>query len=97
MNIGRISTDITNNLYTTVTVNTHRESPVLQFPNMGDYVSAVYDKKWYIGLEINFMVTTISTDKHSFRWPARNDKCWVPFQHILCQINPPVKMSGERY
>ena len=108
MNIGRISTDISNNLYTTVTVNAHRESPVLQFPIMGGYVSAIYDRKWYIGLvidismaemdcEINFMVTTSSTDKHTFHWPVRNDKCWVPFQHILCQINPPVKMSYERY
>ena len=96
MNIDRISTDISNNLYTTVTVNAHRESPVLQFPIMGGYVSAIYDRKWYIGLvidismaemdcEINFMVTTSSTDKHTFHW------------HILCQINPPVKMSHERY
>ena len=108
MNIGRISTDITNNLYTTVTVNAHTEFPVLQFPNMGAYVSAVYDRKWYIGLvidismaemdcEINFMVTTSATDKHTFRQPARNDECWVPFQHILCNISPPVKMLRERY
>ena len=74
--------DIPNNLYTTVTSNTHIDSPAFKYPNMGEYVSAAYDRKWYIGhvidismaenyCNINFMVTNGPSDKPTFRWPAR--------------------------
>ena len=62
----------------------------------GQYVACTYDNVWHIGhiiersdanndVKINFMRRT---DKR-LSWPTRPDKCWVPFQHILCSIAAP--------
>ena len=63
----------------------------------GQYVACTYDNEWHIGhiiersdanndVEINFMRRS---DNKRMSWPTRRDKCWVPFQHILCSISAP--------
>jgi len=30
-------------------------------------------------------------------WPRNTDRCWVPFQHILCRVDVPlVKVTSAR-
>ena len=64
----------------------------------GCYVGCLYDGLWWIG-----SVRSVS-DEHSdyevvfmhphspsryFRWPQREDICWVPQCHVLCKIAAP--------
>ena len=45
-------------------------------------------------VQINFMRRT---DNTRLSWPTRPDKCWVPFQHILCSIaSPEVEGTSAR-
>ena len=33
----------------------------------------------------------------SFHWPSRNDMCWVPNIHLLCNISVPTTVTGRQY
>ena len=33
----------------------------------------------------------------SFHWPHEDDICWVPNDHILCNIDIPITLSGRFY
>ena len=60
---------------------------------IGHYVAAVYEGQWYpsLILEINWdqrdlLVKSMHNsgyDKNFFFWPPRDDKCYVPFTHII--------------
>ncbi|KXJ26080.1 hypothetical protein AC249_AIPGENE6483 [Exaiptasia diaphana] len=65
----------------------------------GDWVAAVYEKKWYIGqvkdvdeddqdAKISFSVETRSRPV-SFKWLATPDELWVSFEMILAVIQEP--------
>ena len=70
-----------------------------------DYVSCLYDKKWWVGIIINvdkekdvqvkFMHP--SSPSRSFQWPHVDDICWVPNDYILCKIDIPITSSGRFY
>lgn len=71
--------------------------PSVQF-KIGDYVSVVYDREWYIGLvqtanvanqecEIIFMNPKMS--QASLHWPQREDKCLCPIGDILTTVSVP--------
>ena len=72
----------------------------------GQYVAAIYDHKWYIGLIadrsdegedilVKFMKTTQSKESYRLTWPRQDDTCWVPFQHVLCFIPAPQALSNS--
>jgi len=63
----------------------------------GLYIACVYDSDWHIGniverleanqdLLINFMQRK---GNKGLAWPLREDKCWVPFMHVLCTVSVP--------
>jgi hypothetical protein len=63
---------------------------------LGDFVAAIYEKKWYIGqieekdtkdndVLINFMTSA----KNNFKWPAKPDRLWLDVSDILCKIAKP--------
>ena len=77
--------------------NTPTPLPSVQF-KIGDYVSVMYDREWYIGLvqsadaanqecEIIFMHPKMS--QASLHWPQRQDKCLCPFGDILTTVSVP--------
>ena len=33
----------------------------------------------------------------SFKWPSKDDICWVPNIHILCKIDIPLTETGRTY
>jgi len=56
----------------------------------GKYIACTYDDKWYVGnivdrsdansdILVSFMNRTVG---NKLSWPRREDKCWIPFQHI---------------
>ena len=63
----------------------------------GQYVACIYDDEWHIGniaqrsdsnqdVLINFMRRN---DNKSLVWSHHEDKCWVPFLHVLCGLCVP--------
>ena len=71
------------------------------------YARCLYEKEWYFG-----MVQEVSVEKNDvlvkflhpngpsvyFHWPAIEDKCWVPVEHILQLLSiASVNTSGHHY
>jgi len=72
------------------------DSTLMHNVSVGHYICAAYDKNWYTGiikqiaLENNdFLMALMHPHgpSHSFRWPEKQDLCWVPFQHRVCAIS----------
>ena len=103
MSMKRISADT---MFNTIHLNVNEvgggESAVTKHSNdtyhPGQYVACTYDSEWHIGniversdsnsdVLINFMQRK---DQNRLSWPRHEDKCWVPFQHILCTIGVPL-------
>ena len=74
---------------------------------MGSYVSCLYEKEWY-----DSIVEEVSVEDNDvlvkflypigpsvyLHWPAIEDKCWVPVNHILqLLLIPAVNTSGCHY
>ena len=74
---------------------------------MGSCVSCLYEKEWYDGI-----VEEVSVEENDvlvkflhpiglsayLNWPAIEDKCWVPVNHILQLLMiPTVNTSGCHY
>ncbi|KAK3104833.1 hypothetical protein FSP39_011252 [Pinctada imbricata] len=68
-------------------------------PEIGDFVAACYESKWYIGkvleydsrekeTKINFMEKSGKL-LNTFRWPSLKDELWIPTTDILIIIPPP--------
>ena len=64
----------------------------------GSYVACLYDGLWWIGsvrskseehgdYEVTFMHP--HGPSQTFKWPRKEDVCWVPAEHILCKIAVP--------
>jgi hypothetical protein len=32
-----------------------------------------------------------------FKWPAREDLCWVPFDKFICKVDTPETTTGRMY
>ena len=82
------------------------ENPVFQHQNVtnNQFVTAVYDGKWYVGMiqEIDrstddFLLSFMHPfgPACTFHWPSKSDICWVPFQHVLCVIDVPTLVSNR--
>jgi hypothetical protein len=70
----------------------------------GKYLACVYDNEWYLGniIErnddendyfVNFMK---KKGNNKFSWPIEEkpDQCWVPFSHVLMDVEVPI-MTGR--
>ena len=71
-----------------------------------DYVSCLYDNKWWLGIitnvdkgkeDVQVKFIHPSGSSRSFQWPHVNDICWVLNDHILCKIDIPITSSGRFY
>ena len=76
------------------------EENVFSSINVGDYVAAIYEKRWYIGTvdeidredrdcQINFMEKA----KALFKWPNFPDKLWIREKDLICKIEKPQKVG----
>ena len=63
------------------------------------WVAAIYLNAWYVAkvMEVDFDDCDALLDfmhpkgpSHNFFWPSNSDQIWVPFDHIVCKISPPV-------
>ena len=72
----------------------------------GCYVSCLYDGQWWIGSirsvsEENADYEVVFMHPHGpsryYRWPQREDICWVPHAHVLCKITAPTTATGRSY
>ena len=75
-------------------------------PNKNEYIACFYDSKWWVGLVIDVSIEEQDCQvsfmhplgpKRKFRWPVREDLCWVPFENIICKIRAPVTATGRSY
>ena len=74
---------------------------------MGSYVSCLYEKEWYDGIneevsveENDVLVKFLHPTDPSvhLNWPAIDSKCWVPVNHILHLLAiPTVNTSRHPY
>jgi len=76
----------------------------LQYATPNQFLSAVYDDKWYIGIikeadseNSEFLLDFMHPNgpSSSFRWPEKRDICWVPIQHVLCRIEAPCLVTNR--
>lgn len=99
LKIARLSTDLH---FTTVTLQTTIVKSSLQ---SGQYVAAMYDKEWYIGVVvqtssdyddilINFVMP--KGPATSFSWGNKTDECWVPINNVICTIPAPRTTGSGR-
>ena len=74
-------------------------------PKKQDFVASLYDEHWWVGLVVD--VDTESNDvlvkfmaphgpSPSFKWPTRDDVCWVPGSAILRILQTPSTTSTGR-
>lgn len=116
LNMHRLSCD---SFYTTVSVAISASAATdidrlamvinpIERVTLGQYVAAVYDNQWYIGIvteqseehgdvTINFM--SRNSDTNILTWPSRKDECAVPPSNVLCTIKAPISTgsSGRHY
>jgi len=62
----------------------------------GQYVACMYDGHWWLGniIEMDYEQNDVKASfmhphgpASTFRWPRREDICWVPTEHILAVID----------
>ena len=61
--------------------------------NQGMYVACVYDNDWFIGNVIDnssesedVSIKFMKRDGINFKWPIREDQCWVPIVNVLAEV-----------
>ena len=71
-----------------------------------EFIACQYDSFWWIGLvkEIGHEQGDILVKfmhphgpSRTFKWPAREDLCWVPFDKFMCKVDAPNTMTGRMY
>ena len=68
----------------------------------GMYLACSYDNEWYIGNAKGIsegtddvLVKFMKQDGVNFRWPNKEDECWIQFINVLAQVNS-LKAQGHR-
>ena len=85
------------------------EEEVRIIPEQNAFVAAVYeeDKQWYIGKVVEveevaevayiaFMVAGKSRTPLIFSWPNYEDKAWITFRNILCEVSRPTPIGKSQ-
>ena len=76
-----------------------------QYLQVGTYIACIYEKDWFIGVVNNISMPNNDAEirfmhpkgpSAFFKWPERDDICWVPFEHIISTIKAPKCQSGEQ-
>ena len=71
-----------------------------------EFVCCLYEKQRWIGMvqDINKEEADVAVKfmlpngpSASFKWPSRDDICWVPNTHIICKIHIPLTDTGRTY
>ena len=71
-----------------------------------DFVCCLYEQQWWIGMvqDINKEEADVAVKfmhpngpSPSFKWPSKDDICWVPNIHIICKIDIPLTETGRTY
>lgn len=65
--------------------------------------AATYDNCWYIGCvtersdqhEDVFVKFMQRTSANILSWPRREDKCWIPYTHVLCCLSAPLPSGSS--
>jgi len=115
ISVRRVSSDISGTLVTVLPVPddahllpaaTIAPEPTInnQLFQPGQYVSAVYDKEWYIGVIVarseeneDVQVKFMKRPSMKLSWPRHEDKYWMPFDHVLLVIPAPeLQSQGAR-
>ena len=101
LQIRRISADLD---VASVKVTSSSQAQASQSFTHGQYLAAVYDKAWYLGVvedisheNEDFMRSrNPGTTIHLFVWPSTQDECWIPFEHVLCTVQEPLQITKGR-
>ena len=111
--MSRVSEDRLTNFSVASVSQTHLTGASLLCPqptamNAGQYITCMYDQHWWLGViiassqdsedEVHVKFMHPHGPAMSFRWPIRDDLCWVPIPHVLCTVSPPsTGTSGRMY
>jgi len=107
LQMARVSQDPDFTVFDTFTsASTNVISELVSPLNPGQYAAVSYDRKWYIGTVIeyddehedyNIKFMHPNGPSSSFRWPPKDDICWVSRPSIICTIPPPTTTTGRQY
>ena len=69
----------------------------------GQFIAATYDNCWYIGCVTErsdqhkdvFVKFMQRTSANILSWPRREDKCWIPYTHVLCCLSAPLPSGSS--
>ena len=73
--------------------------------SLGQFILCRYDEDWWVGSirDISFENEDVlvafmhpKSPCKNLYWPIRDDTCWVPVQHIIAPINPPMMSKTGR-
>ena len=73
-------------------------------PRLNEFVACIYDNRWWIGVvekineaeeDCRIKCLHPSGPARSFVWPAREDRVWVVYSHVLCSIDVPTTRSSS--
>ena len=103
--VSRVSQDDT---HFTVQLSAAPAPQMLQMAELqvGQYIAGVYDSQWWVGnildksdeySDVHMRFMHPHGPATSFKWPDREDKCWVPLQHVLCIIPSPATTGTARH
>jgi hypothetical protein len=68
------------------------------------FIACQYDSHWWVGLvreidneQEDILVKFMHPDGQNkmFKWPAREDLCWVPFDKFICKVDTPETTTGR--
>jgi hypothetical protein len=69
----------------------------------GQYVAAVYDSKWYIGVvtdvdeaEKDVEISFMEKKKQFYQWPQKEDKIWIDEKSILGIVDKPTETGKSK-
>jgi hypothetical protein len=63
-------------------------------------VACIYDDDWYVGSIVersdknnDVLVSFMQQSRGKFVWPSHPDRCWIPFECVLCSVASPMPES----
>ena len=77
----------------------------ISYLNIGNYVACLYDREWYVAVldnnsfhdnDIHVKFMHPKGPSKYFKWPEREDQCWVPCEHIIKMLTPPSSNPSGR-
>ena len=72
---------------------------------IGDYVACTYDFDWYAGIILDISIDNGDVyvkfihpkgPSMLFKWPSKEDECWVALNNVIKILKPPKSNQSER-